>query len=93
MTAECSAFASQRIAQQSFTTARKSQRLPFTDGVNSVAHVILGVVTARLPAPYALLAVCLYVWYQLSGPDNEFTDILEFTSGFIVSRAGNEYHR
>jgi hypothetical protein len=66
--------------------ARKTQRPPFTDGVNSAAHVLLGAATSRLPVPYALLAICLYVWYQLSGPDNEFTDILEFTSGFIVSR-------
>lgn len=61
-------------------------RLPLTDGTNSLAHVTLGAVAARLPVAYALVAVCLYFWYQLRGRNNKFTDNYEFTLGFIVSR-------
>lgn len=62
-------------------------RLPLTDGVNSLAHVALGAVAARLPVAYALVAVCLFFWYQLNGRNNKFTDNYEFTLGFIVSRS------
>lgn len=63
-----------------FVSTNITMRMPFTDGLNSLVHVLLGVIGWP---PVALL----FVAYQIAdGGDNMPVDILEFVVGLLVGR-------
>lgn len=58
-------------------------RLPMTDGLNSIAHVIIGIIANKY------ITWC-YLFYQISqhfyGLSNTSVDIFEFMIGWIITQ-------
>jgi len=54
----------------------------FTDGFNSMWHVIFGVLAVQ----YVLIAPIFLLYQLLQGHPNDFIDVLEFAIGYIVGK-------
>jgi len=55
------------------------QRYPFTDGFNSLSHLIFGIVSFKIS-----LVIPLFLFYQFQNKQNLLVDLAEFGCGYFL---------